>query len=78
MDNVVRIDFEERDQQWFVTLIDADGKSAPGEPFPASGHEGFTKLEQVLRYVQEQGYRSTRTPYNKVNASRYMLDVVPA
>ena len=78
MDNVVRINFEERDQQWIVTLIDADGNAQPGKPFPASGHERFTKLEQVLRCVQELGYRATNTPYNKVNESKYLLDVTPS
>jgi hypothetical protein len=78
MGTVARIDFEERDHQWFVTLVDTDGNHSPGEPFPASGHERHSKLEQVLHYVQEHGYHATRTPYNKVNESHYILAVAPA
>jgi hypothetical protein len=77
MDNLVRIDFEEIDQQWIVTLIDSDRHAIPGEPFPASGHERYSKLQQVLDRVHSLGYRSTHTPYNRVNGTSYRLEVVP-
>jgi hypothetical protein len=78
MRTVVRIDFEERDQQWRVTLIDADGDARPGEPFPAYGGEGYSKLEQVSGRLRDLGYRPTYTPYNKPNASHYIFEVSPS
>lgn len=75
MAELERIDFEERDRMWIVTLTDADGQAVPGEPFPTSGHENFTKLEQVLRRVQELGYRPSRVPYDRVNERRYVFEV---
>lgn len=77
VNNMVRIDFEERDQQWIVTLTSADRDTRPGEPFPAYGGEGFSKLEQVLSRVKELGYRPRRIPYNKPNATRYVFEVKP-
>ncbi|RXZ72767.1 hypothetical protein [Agromyces albus] len=77
MNNVVRIDFHERDQQWIVTLTGADGGTRSGEPFPAFGGEGFSKLEQVISRMKELGYRPTRIPYNKPNATRYIFEVEP-
>jgi hypothetical protein len=77
MHKVVRVDFHERDQQWIVTLWDSDGHTRPGEPFPASDHKEFTKLQQVLYRLQMLGYEATNIPYNKVNATSYNLDVKP-
>lgn len=77
MDNIVRVDFEERDTQWIVTLIDADGNDRPGEPFPASGHERFTKLEQVTGRLAELGLRPKRTPYDQPNKTHYVFEVDP-
>lgn len=77
MNSVARVDFEERDEQWIVTLIGADGESRPGEPFPAFGGEGFSKLEQVLSRIKELGYRPKYTPYNKPNAKSYIFEVRP-
>jgi hypothetical protein len=74
---IVRIDFLERDEVWEVTLWLSDGTTRPGEPFPASGHPNYSKLEQVTRRLQELGYRATRMPYSKVNETRYNLEVVP-
>lgn len=78
MGNVVRIDFEERDQQWRVTLIDADGDARPGEPFPAYGGERYSKLEQVLGRLTDLGYRPTHIPYSKPNATHYGFEVSPS
>jgi hypothetical protein len=77
MDNVARIGFEESRQQWLVSLIGQDGTVRPGEPFPAFGGEGFSKLEQVLVRTTQLGFRPTTIPYNKPNATRYAFDVVP-
>ncbi|MFT7712307.1 hypothetical protein ACMT9Y_15210 [Clavibacter tessellarius] len=54
MDDVVRIEFEERSEQWFVTLYFEDGSSRPEEPFPASGHPNYPKDEQVRRRVENE------------------------
>jgi hypothetical protein len=78
MTDIVRIDFEERDQQWQVTLVTADNEHRPGEPFPAYGGENFSKLEQVLNRVKVLGYRPTHTPYNQAAASRIVIDVTRA
>ena len=75
MGDVVRVEFEERDQQWRVTLADADGEVRPGRPFPAYGGEGDSKLEQVLGRLKDLGYQPARIPYNKPNATRYTFEV---
>lgn len=75
--DIVRIDFLELDEVWEVTLWLRDGTIRPGEPFPASGHPNNSKLQQVMRRLEELGYRATHTPYNKVHETRYNLDVVP-
>ena len=59
MVNIVRIESEERDRQWRVTQIDADGVARPGEPFPAYGGERYSKLEQVLGRLTHLRYRPT-------------------
>ena len=73
----MRIDFEERDQQWILTLFDQEGTAHPGEPFPAFGGEGYSRLEQVLNRINELGFVPTRVPYNRPNASRYIVEVKP-
>lgn len=75
MDDVARIEFEERDQQWLVTLTDVEGTSEPGEPFPASGHENYSKLEQVLARLASLGYRPHRIPYEDRDRRWYGFDV---
>ena len=75
MGDVVRVEFEERDQQWRVTLADADGEVLPGRPFPAYGGEGDSKLEQVLGRLMDLGYQPARIPYNQPNATRYAFEV---
>lgn len=77
VDIIVRIDFEERDQQWILTLFDQEGTAHPGEPFPAFGGEGYSRLEQVLNRINELGFVPTRVPYNRPNASRYIVEVKP-
>ena len=78
VDEVTRIDFEELDEQWHVTVVTADRAYRTGEPFPADGGEGRSRLDQVLDRVREMGYQPTRTPYDKVNATRIMIEVAPA
>lgn len=78
MDDIVRIEFEERDQQWQVTLVTADNEHRPAEPFPAYGGENYSGLEQVLNRVKELGYRATRTPHNRANDSRFIIGVTRA
>jgi hypothetical protein len=77
VDHIERIDFEERDQQWIVTLTALGGGVRPGEPFPAFGGEGYSKLEQVLNRVKELGYEPMRIPYNRPNATRYLFELKP-
>jgi hypothetical protein len=77
VDHIERIDFEERDEQWIVTLTALGGEVRPGEPFPAFGGEEYSKLEQVLRRVEELGYQPTRTTYNRPNATWYIFEVKP-
>lgn len=77
MEDVVRIDFKEEDRQWLVTLFNANGDTRPGEPFPASGHEDYTKLQQVLARLTSLGYRPHRIPYNQVNRGWYIFEVSP-
>lgn len=78
MADLRRLEFEERGGQWFITEVYSDGRFQPGEPFMASGHERFSKLKQVLGRVKEKypGYRPTPIPYDKVNATRILLEVV--
>lgn len=73
----MRVDFEERDQQWLVTLTNAEGVSRPGEPFAASGHEDYSKLEQVLAYLTSLGFRPNRIPYGDRNRRWYIFEVSP-
>lgn len=73
----MRIEFKERDRQWLVTLTHADGVTSPGEPFPASGHEHFSKLEQVLFRLGQLGYRPKQIPSDKPDALRYVIEVEP-
>lgn len=79
MADLQRLEFEERNQQWFIEEFYSDGRSQPGEPFPASGHERYSTLEQVLGRIKDKypDYRLTHTPYNNVDATRYLLEVVP-
>ena len=79
MTDLQRLEFEERDGQWFITESYSDGRVRPGEPFMASGHERHSKLEQVLDRVKSKypGYRPIRTPYDEVNAKHFLLEVVP-
>lgn len=76
MDNVVRVKFVEVDEQWRVTLVSADGEERPGEPFQASAHERFSKLEQVMWRLRDMGYRALSTPA-EANERQYVIDVVP-
>jgi hypothetical protein len=73
-----RLEFEERDEQWFITEVHSDGHLQPGEPFMASGHERYSKLQQVIDRIKDKypGYRPIRIPYNKVNATHFSLEVV--
>ncbi|BDZ54165.1 hypothetical protein GCM10025870_12380 [Agromyces marinus] len=68
MAELQRLQFEERDGQWFITEFYSDGRSQPGEPFMASGHERYSKLQQVLSRIKDKypGYRPTPIPYDKV------------
>lgn len=79
MADLQRLEFEERDGQWLITEVYTDGRFEPGEPFMASGHESYSKLQQVLGRVKDiyPGYRPTRIPYDMVNATRFLLEVVP-
>ncbi|WP_029267403.1 MULTISPECIES: hypothetical protein [unclassified Microbacterium] len=77
MANVERVIFEEIDQQWLVTLVDDEGATVPGEPFPASGHENYSKLEQVLDRLTLLGYRARQIPHEAPNQRRYVFDVRP-
>jgi hypothetical protein len=79
MTDLERLDFEERDRQWFIKEVYRGGVVKDGEPFMASGHERYSKLMQVLDRVKYKypGYRVTRIPYDKVNDRRFMLPVVP-
>jgi hypothetical protein len=78
MAELERLDFEERDGQWFITEVYRGGHFKAGEPFMASGHERFTKLEQVLQRASDQypSYRLTHIPYDKVNAKSFVFGVV--
>ena len=78
MSDLQRLDFEERAQQWFITEVYSDARSKPGEPFMASGHERYTKLQQVLDRVRDKypDYRPIHIPYDRVNDLRYSLDIV--
>lgn len=78
MADLQRLEFEERDGQWHITEIYSDGHVQPGEPFMASGHERYSKLQQVLDRIKDKypGYRPTRIPYDKVDATRFSLEVV--
>jgi len=78
MTDLQRLEFEERDEQWYITEVYSDGRSQPGEPFMASGHERYSKLDQVMDRIKDKypGYRPTRIPYDKVNAKRFLLEVV--
>jgi len=79
MADLKRLDFEERDQQWYITEFYSDGTSQPGEPFMASDHERYSKLAQVIDRIKDKypGYRPTRAPYNRVDGTHYSLEVVP-
>lgn len=79
MANLKHLRFEERDEQWFITETYSDGKDRSGEPFMASGHERYTKLQQVLDRISDKypSYRPTPIPYNTVNATRFSFDLVP-
>jgi hypothetical protein len=78
MDNVVRIEFDERNEQWFVTLYLEDGSSRPGEPFPASDHPNNPKDEQVRRRVQEVlGYEIKSVSGHAPNGTHYVVEVKP-
>ncbi|WP_316296303.1 hypothetical protein [Clavibacter michiganensis] len=76
-EDVVHMLFVEGEGMWELTLTTSDGEDHKGEPFPASGTEGFSKLQQVLFRIEAMGYRATRTPYSKVHERRYSLDVAP-
>ncbi len=78
MADLKSLEFEERAQQWFITEIYGDGSAKPGEPFMASGHDHFTKLEQVLRRIQDKypGYRPTPIPYDQVDRKHYSFELV--
>ena len=78
MADLQRLEFEERDEQWFITEVYSDGSTKPGEPFPASGHEHYSKLEQVQNRIKEEypDYRPTHIPYNRVNGTWYVFSVV--
>jgi hypothetical protein len=79
MADLQRLDFEEIDRMWTIAEHYSDGTSRPGEAFMASGHERYTKLAQILDRLKSEypSYRSTRTPYNKVNEKHYRLEVAP-
>lgn len=78
MADLQRIEFEERGEQWFITEVYSDGSTRPGEPFPASGHENFPKLEQVQSRIKEKypDCRPTYIPHNKGNGTWYVFSVV--
>lgn len=77
MQNIVRIDFKERDQQWLVTLWYADGTTRPGEPFPASEAENYSKAEQIAARLKLLGLKPKQWPDSGPNERWYRLDVVP-
>ncbi|WP_316295750.1 hypothetical protein [Clavibacter michiganensis] len=78
MDDVVRIEFEERDEQWFVTLYAQDGSSRPGEPFPASGHPRYPKDEQVRHRVEKVlGYEINSVSGHAPNGTHFVVEVKP-
>ncbi len=73
----MRIEFKERDWLWLVTLTHADGVTSPGEPFPASGHEHFSKLEQVHFCLGRSATGPSRFPLTSPDALRYVIEVEP-
>lgn len=79
MDGLVRLEFEEQDGQWIVYEIYDDKTVRNGEPFPASGAENFTKIEQVLYRLESHypDYRGRPKPYGAPNKTRYLIPVVP-
>lgn len=76
-EDVVHMVFVEQGEQWDLTFTTSDGQEHEGEPFPASGVESFTRLQQVLVRIEAMGYKAKRIPYNKVQERRYSLAVVP-
>jgi len=74
-----RLEFNEQDEQWSITEFHSDGNSRRGEPFPASGHEHLTRLQQVLTRIASKypDYRVHPTPYHAVNETHYSLEVLP-
>ncbi|MEW5093726.1 hypothetical protein [Clavibacter michiganensis] len=78
MDDVVRIEFEERSEQWFVTVYFPDGSSRPEEPFPASGHPNYPKVEQVRDRVQNVlRYEIISVSGHAPNGTHYVVEVKP-
>jgi len=75
--DVVHMLFVQRGEMWELILTTSDGQEHAGEPFAASGREGFTQLEQVLFRIGAMGYKPKDTPYDRVNERRYSFDVIP-
>jgi hypothetical protein len=75
--DVVHMLFVQQGEMWELTHTTSDGQTHAGEPFAASGKDGFTQLEQVLFRIGAMGYKPKVTPYHKVHERRYSLDVVP-
>lgn len=78
MNKDVRIEFTEVDRQWKVSIVSEDGSVRPGEPFAASAHKNWTKLEQVRDRAETLGYRVGVDPSQDENALSISLNILPA
>lgn len=74
MAELVRLDFVERDRQWFITEVYADGVTRPGEPFAASAADNLMKFEQVVNriFTEYREYEVPRRPHEE-NERRYEI-----